>query len=368
MGIFNFIRSQLIEIIEWLDDTNYTLVWRFPDTDNEIKNGAKLVCREGQAAILINEGQLADVFGPGTHTLSTQNMPVLSRLKGWKYGFESPFKVEIYFVSLKQYVDQKWGTPNPVLIRDDEFGVAGRPGKVRIRAFGSYNFKIGDPRRFFAEVVGTSGQITTEAVESFAKSRLVSAFSRAASASKISVADMHAHTDSLASAVKASIVTEFEAVGLLLTSFVIENVSLPPEVEKALDAAAAQAARGVDNTMAWEGMAAMRDVARNPGGTGGAMVNAGLGAGMGIGMGQMFGQAMGGAFMPNAPQGYPPQAYGQQPYAPAQGYAPPPAAAPAAPAADPLQEKLRKLKAAFEADLLTEDEYKAKRAQLLADF
>lgn len=155
----NFIKDELIEIIEWLDDTNYTLVHRFPDKDHEIKNGAKLVCRQGQAAVLVNEGVMADVFGPGTHTLATQNMPVLSTLKGWKYGFESPFKVEVYFINLKQYLDQKWGTPNPILIRDPEFSVGGRPGRVPIRAFGSYNFRVADPSLFFKEVVGTNSRI-----------------------------------------------------------------------------------------------------------------------------------------------------------------------------------------------------------------
>ena len=130
MGIMSFIRSQLIDIVEWLDDSNYTLVWRFPDEDHEVKNGAKLICRPGQAAVLVNEGQVADIFGPGTHTLSTQNLPVLSTLRGWKYGFESPFKVDIYFVNLKQYLDQKWGTANPVLVRDPSRDVPAASGCV----------------------------------------------------------------------------------------------------------------------------------------------------------------------------------------------------------------------------------------------
>lgn len=360
MGILSFIKGQFIEIIEWLDNTNYTLVYRFPDDDHEIKNGAKLVCRENQAAILINEGQLADVFGPGTHTLSTQNLPILSRLKGWKYGFSSPFKVEIYFVNLRQYVDQKWGTANPVLIRDPEFSVGGRPGRVRIRAFGSYNFKISDPGTFFKEIVGTQGLTTTDSIAEYLKRQLVSKFTVAAGKSDLSVADMAAHYNVLENAVKGDLAEEFGKLGLLLTSFVIENISLPPEIEKALDAAAAQAARGVDNTMAWEGLGVMRDAARNPG-AGGAS-SAGMGMGMGMGMGQMMAQMMGGmAGAMNPQQQFHPQQQQQFQQQPQQQQQ--------APADDnSLEAKLRKLKAAFEAELLTEEEYKAKRAKLLEAF
>ena len=390
MGLMSFIRSELIEIIEWLDDTNYTLVWRFPDEDHEIKNGAKLVCRAGQAAVLVNEGKTADVFGPGTHTLSTQNVPILSTIKGWKYGFDSPFKVEVYFVNLRQYLDQKWGTANPVLVRDPEFAVGNRPGRVRIRAFGSYNFKIADPKLFFDEIVGTQGFVGTDDIEGFLKRRLVSSFSQAAGKSELSVADMAANYDVLGSVVAGAIQEDFSKIGIALTNFLIENISLPPEVEKALDAAAAQSARGVDNTLAWEGMQAMRDAAKQPG-AGGGVMQAGMGLGMGVGMGNMMGNVMGQAMHPGyppqgyppqgyPPQGYPPQGYPPQGYPPQPGYPPqgqppqqqgaPPQGAPAggAPAGGTLEDKLLKLKAAFDAQLLTEDEYKAKRADLLANF
>ena len=390
--IMDFIRNELIEIIEWLDDTNYTLVWRFPDEDHQIKNGAKLVCRQGQAAVLVNEGVMADVFGPGTHTLSTQNMPVLSTLKGWKYGFESPFKVEVYFVNLKQYMDQKWGTPNPVIIRDPEFAVGNRPGRVPIRAFGSYNFKITDPGTFFKEVVGTNSMVTSDEIERFIKSRVLQAFGKAANQAKVSVGDIAGHVDILASEVKNGIQGDLTALGITLTSFLIESITLPPAIQKALEDAAAQAARGVDNTMAWEGMQAMRDVARNAhkGQGGNTMMNAGMGVGMGMGMGNM----MAGMMNPQAmgmygqqgypPQGYPPQGYPPQGYPPQQGQyqgQPPQQAGwnPApqqqqggAPAqqggGDDLQSKLLKLKAAFEAGLLTDEEYAAKKAKLLESF
>lgn len=370
MGILGFIKSQLIDIIEWLDSSNYTLVYRFPDEDHEVKNGAKLICRENQAAILVNEGQMADIFGPGTHTLSTQNVPVLSRLKGWKYGFSSPFKVDVYFVNLKQYIDQKWGTANPILIRDPEFSVGGRPGRVRVRAFGSYNFKITDPGVFFKELVGTQGIYTTDEIEGFLKRLLVGKFTQAAGKSELSVADMAAHYSVLENAVKSDISEEFKKYGLTLTNFTIENISLPPEIEKALDAAAAQSARGVDNTLAWEGMQAMRDAAKQPGGGGGVM-QAGMGMGMGMGMGNMMGNVMAGAMgqpqYPYPPGGYPPPGYPPHPGYPPPGQAPPVQQQP--PADDGgLEGKLRKLKAALDAGLLTEEEYKAKRTKLLDEF
>jgi membrane protease subunit (stomatin/prohibitin family) len=390
MGIMSFIKSQLIDIIEWKDDTNYTLVWRFPDDDNEVKNGAKLICRQGQACVLVNEGKAADVFGPGTHTLSTQNVPILSTLRGWKYGFESPYKVEVYFINLRQYLDQKWGTANPVLIRDPEFAVGNRPGRVRVRAYGSYNFKIVDPKLFFDEIVGTQGFVSTDDIEGYLRRRMVSAFSQAAGKSDLSVADMAAHYDVLANAVKQAIDEDFKKIGLSLTTFIVENISLPPEVEKALDAAAAQSARGVDNTMAWEAMGAMRDAAKQPGG-GAPIMQAGMGLGMGMGMGNMMGNVMAGAMYPQQP-GYPPPGYPPQPgyappgYPPQPGYPPPPGYAPpgypqpgapqgqapapggAAPGAGSLEERLMKLKAAFDAQIITEDEYKQKRAALLANF
>ena len=417
MGLMDFIRNELIEIIEWLDDTNYTLVWRFPDKDHQIKNGAKLVCRQGQAAVLVNEGVMADVFGPGTHTLSTQNMPVLSTIKGWKYGFESPFKVEVYFISLKQYIDQKWGTPNPIIIRDPEFAVGNRPGRVPIRAFGTYNFRVADPAIFFKEIVGTNALVTSDDIERFIKSRVLQAFNKAANTAKVSVADIAGHVDALAEGVKTGISADLQALGLQLTSFIIESVTLPPAIQKAIEDAAAQAARGVDNTMAWEGMQAMRDVAANAHkGQAGGVMGAGMGMGMGFGMGNMMGnmmnpQAMGygppqGGYPPQGypPQGgYPPPGYQQQGYPPQQGgyqqqgyppqqggYQQPPqqgqqqgqgagwhpaggqqqgqgAPAPAG-GGDDIQGKLQKLKAAFDAGLLTEQEYSAKKATLLESF
>jgi len=171
MSIFNFLSKQFIDIIEWLDNSRDTLVWRFDHANNEIKYGAKLIVRESQAALFINEGQLADVYGPGTHTLVTQNMPILSTLKGWKYGFESPFKAEVYFVNTKIFANWKWGTKNPITIRDPEIG------PVRLRAFGTYAIRVSDPAKFVKELVGTNGQFRAEDVADNLRNMIVTRLS-----------------------------------------------------------------------------------------------------------------------------------------------------------------------------------------------
>lgn len=173
MGLFDRLRNELIDIIEWIDDSNHTLVWRFPRFNNEIKNGAQLIVRPGQQAILVNEGQIADVYGPGRYVLSTQNMPILSTLMGWKYGFESPFKCEVYFVSTRQITDLKWGTPNPILLRDPEFG------PIRVRAFGTYSLQAVDAKALLNEVVGTDSNFQTDEITELIRSMITSAFSEA---------------------------------------------------------------------------------------------------------------------------------------------------------------------------------------------
>ncbi|TPV93445.1 MAG: hypothetical protein B7733_20420 [Myxococcales bacterium FL481] len=347
----NFIRSQLIEIIEWLDESNQTLVWRFPDEDHEIKNGAQLICRPSQAAVFVREGQIADVFGPGLHDLTTSNLPVLTKIANWRHGFDSPFKAEVYFINLKRYIDQRWGTSSPVLIRDPNFARAGRPGAVRLRAYGTYSFRIVDPAAFFVEIVSTRGLLEAEDIDPYLRSRLVSAFSAAAGKSEVSVLDMAAHYGVLAEAVSDGIDQAFGKMGLLLTSFIVENVSLPPEVSKAIDSAAALAAHGVEDSLAWEGAQALRDAARNPSGTVASMMNAGLGLGAGVGIGQ----AMGGMFTPQR---------GGAARASAPGPTPPRTGAGSS--ASELTAKLTALKSAFEAELITSEEYAAKKRDLLA--
>jgi membrane protease subunit (stomatin/prohibitin family) len=229
MGIWDLVKGELIDVIEWLDDTGDILVWRFPDQDHEIKMGAKLTVREGQAAVFINEGRLADVFTPGLYSLTTQNMPVMTTLRSWKYGFESPFKAEIYFVSTRNFLDLKWGTQNPIMMRDPELGV------VRLRAFGTYSIRVTDPGGFIKQVVGTDGCYTTEEIEGQLRSMLVSAFSGMLGSSKIAALDLAANYKNMGDDARTSMDPDFQTYGISLTRFVIENISLPEEVEKMLD-------------------------------------------------------------------------------------------------------------------------------------
>jgi membrane protease subunit (stomatin/prohibitin family) len=230
MSLWNKITGQFIDIIEWMDTTNDTLVWRFPRYNNEIKNGAKLVVREGQSAIFVNEGQLGDVFSmSGTFELSTQNLPILTTLKSWKYGFNSPFKAEVYFFNTKQFTGMKWGTKNPVMLRDPEFG------PVRLRAFGSFAMRISDPAKFLTEIVGTDGEFTTDEINEQLRNVVVSRFTDTLGESKIPILDLVANYDELGKFVTEKIADDFDQYGLKVTKLLIENISLPPEVEAALD-------------------------------------------------------------------------------------------------------------------------------------
>jgi membrane protease subunit (stomatin/prohibitin family) len=265
MGFFDRIKSELIDIIEWLDNTQDTMVFRFERHDNEIKNGAKLIVRESQAAVFINEGKVADVFGPGTYTLATQNLPILSTLKGWKYGFDSPFKAEVYFISTKQFLDQKWGTPNPIMMRDPDFGI------VRIRAFGNFSIKVSDPVKFLQEVVGTNKTFTTDEISSQLKSLVITRFTDAVGESKIPVLDLAASYNELSKFCESKLKEEFPtSYGIDILKFLINNISLPPEVEKAIDKRSSMGALGDLNKYAQMQQAdAMRDAANNQGGGGG---------------------------------------------------------------------------------------------------
>src|SRR5947209_3401354 len=216
MGIFDAIKHQLIDIIEWLDDTRDTLVWRFPRWQNEIKNGAKLVVREGQVAIFVNEGQLADVFQPGTYTLTTENMPILSTLKGWKYGFNSPFKAEVYFISTKRYTDLKWGTQNPIMLRDPEFG------PVRVRAFGTYAFRVSDPATFLRQLVATDPSFETYEIANQLRNVIVSRIVDALGSARIPVLDLAGNYEKLSQIARERIAPEMQGMGLTITQFFVE--------------------------------------------------------------------------------------------------------------------------------------------------
>ena len=343
MGLISWMKGQFIDIIEWLDDTNNTLVWRFPRHNNEIKNGAKLIVREGQIAVFINEGELADTFGPGTYDLSTQNLPVLSTLKGWAHGFESPFKAEVYFINTRQYVDMKWGTLNPITMRDQDFGI------VRVRAFGVYAIKV-NPKTvgtFIREVVGTDGLFTTGEIEGQLRRTLVSAFTTTLGKAKIPVLDLAGNYGEIGRTCREGMAEDFGSYGLLLTKFIIENISLPPEVEKAIDQRSSMGAVGDMNTFTqYQAAQAMREAATQPGGMAGMSMGMGAGVAMGnLMMGSMMGQ----------------QAAARQPVAA------PVAAAPAAAPQESLATRLKKLKDLHEAGLIDDTTFATKRDAILAE-
>ena len=281
MGLLDSLRSEFIDIVEWTDDTRDTIVWRFPRHDNEIKNGAKLVVREGQVAVFVNEGTIADVFSPGSYDLVTKNLPVLSTLKGWKYGFDSPFKAEVYFVATRQFTDQKWGTQNPAMMRDPEFGM------VRVRAFGTYSFKADDPAVLLRELVGTDPAFKTDEVDEFIRQSVVSRVVSALATSGVAVLDLAAHQNEIADKLATVISEDLKHLGLQLPRFVIENVSLPPEVEAMMDKRTEMGVLGnLDQYAKFQAASAITDAAQNPGGMAGAGVGIGIGATLGAQLAQ----------------------------------------------------------------------------------
>lgn len=287
MGIFdaisNLVKGELIDVIEWTDNSSNTMVYRYNMGNKEIMMGAQLTVRESQVAVFVNEGEIADVFGPGRYELTTSNMPVMTKLQSWKYGFNSPFKAEVYFVNTRQFLDRKWGTTNPVMMRDAEFGM------IRLRAFGAYAFKVADPVVFLKEVFGTKAITTAEDVEGQLKRTLVSGLSDAIAESKIPALDLAANYDELSTFALQAINPKVQQLGLALTSFVIENISLPEEVEKSMDKRTSMGVIGdLNRYTQYQAAEAMREAANTPGGTAGA----GMGMGAGVAMGQMFAQAM----------------------------------------------------------------------------
>ncbi|MEI7908526.1 MAG: SPFH and helix-turn-helix domain-containing protein [Verrucomicrobiota bacterium] len=230
MSIMSFIKGELLEIIEFQDDSRDTLSWRFPDQDKSIKNGAQLIVRESQAAQFVYLGQYGDCFGPGKHSLVTDNIPVLNRLKGWKYGFESPFKADVYFITTRLFTGNKWGTPNPIMLRDKDFGV------VRLRAFGTFDFRITDAPVFLREIVGTDQHLRLDKFAETMRSRIVSVFSDALASAGVPALDVAARYSELGDALLPLINPQVSTkYGIEITSFLLENVSVPPEVEAAID-------------------------------------------------------------------------------------------------------------------------------------
>lgn len=295
-------KTQFIEIISWLDESNDTLVYRFPVYNQEIKMGAQLTVRENQVALFINEGKAADLFGPGRYELTTQTIPILTALRGWKYGFASPFKAEVYFFNTRLFTDLKWGTTNPVMMRDKDFGM------IRLRAFGTYAMRIADAKEFFKTIVGTQGLTTTSDILGQLRSTIISRLSDAIASANIAALDMATKYDELGQAAIEQLGPEFAKYGLELSRFFVENVSLPEEVEAAIDQRTKLGVLG-DRMQQYTQLQVADSIpvaAANPGGLAGA--GAGLGAGFAIGgaMGNAFGGAMqpgGGAAPPPPPPG-----------------------------------------------------------------
>lgn len=239
MGLMDFIKGQLLEIIEWTDDSRDTLSFRVPDENKEIKRGAQLIVRESQVAQFIYLGEFGDTFGPGKHTLTTDNIPVLTTLKSWKYGFESPFKADVYFVTTRLFTGNKWGTQNPMMMRDADFGI------VRVRAFGTFDFHVIEPKLFLKEVAGTDDRFRLDEFADTMRSRIVSVFSEALATAKIPVLDIATRYKEVGEALLPVINPAIGAkYGLEMTAFILENVSVPPEVEQAIDKRSSMAAVG----------------------------------------------------------------------------------------------------------------------------
>jgi len=335
-GFFGRLMNQWIEVIEWQDPTNDTMVYRFPVANNEIKMGARLTVREGQSAVFINEGQIADVFGPGLYTLSTQNMPILTMLKSWPHGFTSPFKAEVLFVSTRQFTNLKWGTANPIPMRDADFGV------VRVRAYGSFSIRVTDPAKLIREIVGTDGLFQTGEISGQLRNMVVTQFTTALGELKIPVLDLASNYRHLSDQIEQTLDPHFANYGLDLTQFLIENISVPPEVEEAMDKRSSMGVVGVRDYATFQAANAMEAGAQNPGGGGSPAADmAQMMAGMAIGQRMVQGMDA------------------------SQQAAPPAAAAPAAPEKS-VVDRLKELRELHEAGILTDEEYNAKRAQLVA--
>lgn len=279
MGLFNKIRNEFIDIVEWPDGAPEVLVHRFERYENAIKYGAKLVVRPGQRAVFVNEGKIADVFEPGTYTLETKNLPILRTLQSWAYAFESPFKAEVFFIRTTEMLDRKWGTPNPVMLRDPDFGI------VRLRCRGNYTYQLGTGGELITRFVGARGDFSVEDLEGQLRTKVVSAFSDAIGELKIAALDLAAQYDEISIRMKAKLTPDFEGMGIELKSFTLENISLPDDVQQAMDQRASMGAIGNMQTFAqYQSANALRDAAANPGGAGnmmGMMVGGQLAAGLG---------------------------------------------------------------------------------------
>jgi membrane protease subunit (stomatin/prohibitin family) len=336
MSLGAFIKKQFIDVIQWNEDSDGTLAWRYPMEDFEIQYGASLTVRESQMAVFVNEGRVADVFGPGRYTLTTQTIPLLTNLKNWDKLFESPFKSDVYFFSTRLQLGRKWGTPQPVTIRDKDFGM------VRLRAFGMYSYKLADPRSFFTEISGTRERYTVDELEQQLRNLIVTTMSATLGGADVPFVDMAANQILLSDRMRAAMTSTFERYGLALDNFAVESVSLPDELQKAIDARISMGMVGdLGDYTRFQVAQAVPLAARTEGGLAG--VGAGLAAG--VGMGQV---------MMDALRGSP---------APAAGSAP--VASAPAPTADDPEARLAKLKALLDKGLVTQADYDSAKAEII---
>lgn len=345
MSFGSFIKKQFIDVIQWNEDVDGVLAWRFPMQDFEIQNGGILIVRESQVAVFVNEGQVADVFGPGTHKLTTQTLPLLTNLKNWDKLFQSPFKSDVYFFSTRVQTGRKWGTPQPITIRDKDFDM------IRVRAFGIYSYRVEDARKFFTEISGTREAYTRDQVEDQLRGILMATMATSLGASQLPFLDMAANQALMAQQVKGDLGAAFARYGIGLDEFNVASVSLPEELQSALDE---RISAGMKGSLSAEKMGGFTQfqvassiplAAQNEGGI------AGLGAGVGAGMavGQAMAQGLSGAFA--------------QPQAPAA--AAPASAAPAVPAAESIEDRLGKLKGLLDKGLISQADYDGTKAELL---
>ncbi|MBL8485654.1 MAG: SPFH domain-containing protein [Rhodocyclaceae bacterium] len=346
MALMDFIKKQFIDIIQWTEGAEDadTMAWRFPMQDFEIQYGASLTVRETQTALFINEGKLADVFGPGTHKLTTQTLPVLTYLQNWDKLFESPFKSDVYFFSTRQRLDRKWGTPNPITIRDKEFGM------VRLRAFGIYSYHLVDPKLFQGSVSGTFERYTSEQLESQLRNTVVGHIADLFGESGVPFVDMAANQEEFGRALKAKLDPQFQQFGLALDNLVVQNISLPEELQKALDTRIGMNVIGdMGRYTQYQVANSIPLAAQNEGG----MAGIGAGVGAGLALGQTMAGTIGQAMAPGAAAGVPGAVPGTAP-----------AAAPA-PSADEILATIEKLHGMMTKGILSAEEFAAKKAELM---
>ncbi len=345
MALMDFIKKQFIDVLQWTEDADGTLAWRFPMAGMEIQNGASLTVRDSQIAVFVNEGQVADVFGPGMYKLTTQTLPVLTYLKNWDKLFESPFKSDVYFFSTRQQLDQRWGTSQPVTIRDKDFGA------VRLRAFGNYAWHIADAKLFHTQISGTRERYKVEELEGQLRALMLQHISDAVAASGIAFLDLAANQVEFAKQLQAATAPAFAALGLALDSVTMQNVSLPEELQKVLDQKIGMGMIGqnMGQFMQYQTAQAIPKLAEGVGqGSGGGVAGDAMGLGAGLAMGQVLAQQL-----------------GQGLAAAGAGAAATAAAAPTAPSADEIMALLEKLGDLKSKGILTDEEFAAKKAELL---